>query len=130
VSYILVPWVLGSNMEMFHYVRWLEFTIDIFFLTDVVINFFTAYKSDIKMVTDLKKISYHYLTTYFIIDFLASFPGFITGEMFKQIYFLKLLRYFNINRFFRQVRFVLEKIKKILRAFDTKALENMMIIVQ
>jgi hypothetical protein len=130
VSYILVPWVLGSNLEMFHYVRWFEFTIDIFFLADVVINFFTAYKSDIRMVTDLKKISYHYLTRYFIIDFLASFPGFVTVEMFKQIYFLKLLRYFNLNRFFRQVRFVLEKLKKIMPTLDTKSLENMMIIVQ
>lgn len=130
ISFVLVPWVLGSKLQMFSDVRWLEFVIDIFFLIDMIFNCFTAYTSDIRMVTELKKITIHYLTTYFIIDFLASFPGFVTVESFKEIYFLKLLRFFNLGRFFEQVRFVLEKLKSLMRSLDRKTVENIMTVIQ
>lgn len=81
-------------------------------------------------VTDLKKISYHYLTKQFAFDFIGIVPGLVTGEMFKQMYYLKLFRYVNINKLFEQIKFVLEKIHGVLSFFNKKVVDNLLVIAK
>ena len=52
-----------------------EFVMDIFFLTDIVRNFRTAYyDSHGELVVNPTKISTNYLKTWFTLDLVASFP--------------------------------------------------------
>jgi hypothetical protein len=52
-----------------------EFFVDIFFLVDIILNFFFAYyNSEYELIEDRKKIAYHYLGGWFIVDFLAVLP--------------------------------------------------------
>jgi hypothetical protein len=53
----------------------LNFTIDFFFLLDIIVIFNSAYYTEnMDLVSDRKKIAKHYLTGWFIIDFLAILP--------------------------------------------------------
>ena len=49
--------------------------MDIAFIIDIFINFLSSYeKDDGKIVQNFKKIAINYLTGFFWIDFIASFP--------------------------------------------------------
>jgi len=48
--------------------------IDIWFIVDVILNFRTGYVDHGVMVLDSKRIMRNYLQSYFLIDFMASFP--------------------------------------------------------
>ena len=49
--------------------------IDFAFVTDLLVNIFSAYIDDEgKLITNNKKILVHYLKGWFIIDLVASFP--------------------------------------------------------
>ena len=124
ISFFLMPLVLASELKLFDDVRWYEFVLDFVFIADLVLNFFTAYYDDVKLVVKWKRIARHYLMTHFIFDFIANIPGFLTGEMFKHLYYLKLLRYFQLNRFFAQVKFVLEKIKTLILFMSSTTVKN------
>lgn len=53
----------------------LDVIIDIFFLTDIFIGFFTAYYDfEEQLITRLHPIAMNYLTGWFFCDFLAGFP--------------------------------------------------------
>ena len=53
----------------------LDGVVDILFLCDIFLSFFTAfYDSDLKVVTDRPTIAKNYLTSWFIIDAVAIFP--------------------------------------------------------
>ena len=53
----------------------LDTFIDFAFVSDVLINTFSAYYDEEgKLVTSNKKIIIHYLKTWFVIDLVASFP--------------------------------------------------------
>lgn len=63
----------------------LDLFMDVYFLTDIVINFFTAYNEPITdvLVTDPVKIVRFYLKTDFILDVVASFPFSILDSSFN-----------------------------------------------
>ena len=67
--------------------------MDVFMFIDMILTCFTGYHEDGVLKMEWKSILLHYLTTGFIFDFLGIVPGLVTVELFKQIYFLKLLRY-------------------------------------
>ena len=129
VSFILIPLVLASKLQMFDEVRWLEFTIDVILLGDVIFNFFTAYHSDIYLVTDSKRIALNYLTTYFIFDMVSSFPGFITGESFKQIYFLKIARFSNLKKFLVHIKYILDRFRSFMTFTGAKMIVTLILLI-
>mmetsp|Transcript_34187 Transcript_34187/g.6166 ORF Transcript_34187/g.6166 Transcript_34187/m.6166 type:complete len:108 (+) Transcript_34187:406-729(+) len=52
-----------------------EIMIDVLFLTDVVLTFFSAYYDDSgNIITDRKKIAINYFKTWFFIDIVACIP--------------------------------------------------------
>jgi hypothetical protein len=54
---------------------YIDTVIDFIFITDLFVNFFSAYYDEEgKLVTNNKKIATKYLKGWFIIDLIASFP--------------------------------------------------------
>jgi hypothetical protein len=54
---------------------YIDTVIDFIFITDLFVNFFSAYYDEEgKLVTNNKKIATKYLKSWFIIDLIASFP--------------------------------------------------------
>ncbi|GLI62967.1 hypothetical protein VaNZ11_005824 [Volvox africanus] len=79
VLYIIwvTPVRVGFNKPASGFWFWLEGLIDIFFYTDLVLNFFTAYEHPVtgELITNHRKIALRYLRTWFVIDLLATFPS-------------------------------------------------------
>ena len=50
--------------------------VDFMFIFDIVINFRTTYVSGrgVRVISDPRKIAFHYLKTWFVVDFLAAIP--------------------------------------------------------
>ena len=48
--------------------------VDSCFMSDVVVNFFTAYYDEGHYIDDFTKIKVHYLKTWFLLDVAGSFP--------------------------------------------------------
>jgi voltage-gated potassium channel Kch len=114
---------------MFNDVRWLEFVLDFVFIVDMFFNFFTAYTTDIKIVTNRKKIALHYLTTFFIVDLIGSVPGFLTGESFKELYILKIARFVNLQRFLVHSNYLLSRFKIFLAVVGIKLVIFLILLV-
>eukprot|EP00941_MAST-03F_sp_MAST-3F-sp1_P003998 g3998.t1 len=83
-SIIAVPYQLGFNVVSEGSVAAFEIFIDIFFVADIVLNFFTSYDDPetLEQVFDLKRIRSHYLKTWFTIDFLSTIPFDRIGQLF------------------------------------------------
>ena len=90
--------------------------IDIFFCTDIVLNFFTTYlDSNQEEVLDHKKIIFRYLRTTFAIDLVSSVPihsfmmiggdvGSSEGTAMQATDMLKLIRILRLSKIIRLMR--------------------------
>ena len=53
----------------------IDFLVDTFFLTDIVLNFHTSFVGeDGEVITDMKQIRHYYLRTWFALDLVTSLP--------------------------------------------------------
>eukprot|EP01084_Bolivina_argentea_P053394 98006_1 len=93
--------------------------VDSFLLIDILFNFHTAFfdKYDrLRLVTNKKSICKHYLTTWFLIDFITCIPFELipaeTESGFTE--YIKVLRVFRLFRIIKILRFI-----KMLRIFDS-----------
>ena len=74
-SVIVVPFRIGFDVGISNFPEALwEFFVDCMFLTDMVMTFFEGYYKDEELVTDLYKIRWHYLKTWFAVDLVSSVP--------------------------------------------------------
>ncbi|KAL6756171.1 hypothetical protein V8C86DRAFT_2654456 [Haematococcus lacustris] len=73
----VTPIRVGFDMQAQGPWFWIEGILDIFFYVDLVLNFFTAYEHPItnEVITNHKQIATRYLSTWFWIDLLATFPS-------------------------------------------------------
>eukprot|EP00197_Chlamydomonas_leiostraca_P011145 CAMPEP_0202859122 /NCGR_PEP_ID=MMETSP1391-20130828/1378_1 /ASSEMBLY_ACC=CAM_ASM_000867 /TAXON_ID=1034604 /ORGANISM="Chlamydomonas leiostraca, Strain SAG 11-49" /LENGTH=803 /DNA_ID=CAMNT_0049538131 /DNA_START=139 /DNA_END=2550 /DNA_ORIENTATION=+ len=73
----VTPIRVGFNMSAQGGWFWIEGVIDIFFYTDLVLNFFTAYEHPVtsEVITSHTRIAKRYLSSWFWIDLLATFPS-------------------------------------------------------
>ncbi len=100
--------------------RYVELVVDMWFLVDVVINFFTGYHEPTgEYVSDRRRVARAYLRSWFVPDFLSSLPAdFIADSvastdnltmlrlvrMLRMARLLKLFRLTRLKRFFARVR--------------------------
>ncbi len=73
----MVPYRLGFNItvNLWSWTFWADAVIDLFFITDLIMNFRTAYYLPTGFLeTNVREIRRHYLRTWFIVDFIASLP--------------------------------------------------------
>jgi hypothetical protein len=86
--------------------------LDCLFMTDIIINFCTAYYNQGEYVTDLKRIALNYITSWFPLDFAGSFPfdkvvGVIVlnqGSGGTDLSFMKAFRIVRMLKLIRAVR--------------------------
>lgn len=110
LSFFLVP----IQLAFVYRINEFNYLIDAVFMTDMLLSFRTAYRDteEEAHVIIARKIVKHYLSTWFIIDFLSSVPfdaifvvglgyqenGFLVSSLLKAIRLLRLLR---LTRLFR-----------------------------
>jgi voltage-gated potassium channel len=105
-SAILIPYRMVSGKDPLDLIYWI---ITVFFCIDILINFNTQTRFKLKLLSDRKSVARHYITHWFIIDFLAAFPFpafafFLMGEkvigtaLFKVLLLLRLLRLLKLVR--------------------------------
>lgn len=93
--------------------------IDVFFMVDLVINFFTTYEDDQKiLILDFYTIGVNYLTGWFGIDLLSSVPlQWIPGleddsgsfEAFRGLKIIKLVKLLRVLRLTRLIALLQER---------------------
>lgn len=93
----------------------LEVFMDVFFLADVILNFFTTYIENGNEVRSLSKIAWRYMSTWLLIDAVASIPfsfltlaeeqdsstGALSTISTNNLRLFKVLKLFKIGRVFR-----------------------------
>jgi hypothetical protein len=71
----MVPVRVGFDFVATGAMFWFEGMVDLYFWTDIVVNFLTAFVDEEgKLVLNLVSIEWNYLTGWFPVDFLAIFP--------------------------------------------------------
>jgi hypothetical protein len=130
VSFFLVLYVLSSKLNLHSDFQYYEIVIDFILLVDMVMRFITAYDNDLEKVTDHKTIAVRYLANSFVFDFIAIVPGFVTMEFITFLYPLKLLRYFQIPRFFDRMDFALTTVANHAMIIDKAAVKLIMVAVK
>ena len=74
ISVLYIPYNISFNTDPNTPILLLEAMIDISFGVDMILNFFTSYVENDRLVRSYKKIALKYLKSWFIVDFLSTFP--------------------------------------------------------
>lgn len=105
-SCLLIPFQIALQ----HVIDWraaeIVYLVDLCFLIDIFLNFFTSYRHKGTEITDRKKTSARYLKTLFVIDLVANFPLDAFLLMFQeiQVYSVPLVLILRVPRLLRIVR--------------------------
>ena len=101
--------------------------IDLIYLFDLIIGFFRGYYNyDMEIIRNNKKIFYHYLKGYFIIDLLESIPNESLIRIFMKPNNRTYFAQNNIKQNISMILFLIKpfKVFKIVRKRQNKALED------
>ncbi|MCK5686668.1 ion transporter [bacterium] len=105
-SIIIVPFQLVFQQSIDLPALLVIYLIDLFFMVDMALNFFTSYHHQGIEITERKKILRHYLKTMFFIDLIAVIPldllFLFTPEL--SVYNLPLVLLFRLPRILRIIR--------------------------
>ena len=122
---IVVPYREGFDVEPKGNWYWFEFAIDMAFLTDCALNFFTAYTEGdaehgerLKEVSGLGKIACRYLKGWFWIDFFSSLPWDLLMKGMSSFRALKVAKLGRVLKVAKMLRF-----SKIMRLSQERATE-------
>ena len=74
VSAIYIPIIICFFTEITPFQQNFNVFIDLLFVTDFVLNFFTAYDEKGRLVTDMAKIRKNYLLGWAFVDAFTMFP--------------------------------------------------------
>ena len=93
IYFIFIPYFLSQNLlisnESHLFKIILRFS-DIIYIIDLIINFFKAYKNyDEILIKKTKKIFFHYLKSWFVVDLIQAFPYFSFFNFLEKKYDLK-----------------------------------------
>jgi hypothetical protein len=112
---IYIPFKVSFIEESKTLVFIFELLVDILFLTDVVLTFFTAVYDKKELIIDKKQIMKKYIGGWFMIDIATSIPTQLIEIAFANTDGIagngKILRLFRIPRIFKLLR--LTKIMKL-----------------
>ena len=105
-SCLLIPFQIVFLHKAYRVGSEIIYLIDIFFLVDIFLNFFTSFRHRGTEITDRKKTTTHYLKTFFAIDLLANLPLdalflIIPGNQLYNISWVLIFRLFRLLRVVR-----------------------------
>lgn len=105
----MLPYEICFIEESNRFLQVFEVIVTIIFYFDILYNFNRAYKNKKtnEWVTNRKLIAFHYIKTWFFLDFIASFPFFLfSGSALFGIKSIKIIRIFRIVRLIRLLKFI------------------------
>ena len=116
----MVPFRIGFDTELAPGEQTFDTIADVIFIIDVLLSFRTAFKQDGIWVFTTKRMAERYLTTWFLIDILASFPigWFVSGaetkvnKLFRMLRLFKLFRILRLLKLFPRVMAIIEQAVK------------------
>lgn len=116
----MVPFRIGFDTELAPGEQTFDTVADIIFIVDVMLSFRTAFKQDGIWVFTTRRMAERYLTTWFVIDILASFPigWFVSGaetkvnKLFRMLRLFKLFRILRLLKLFPRVMAIIEQAVK------------------
>ncbi len=118
-----VPYRIGFDVQLSASEEAFDVVADILFIFDIILSFRTAYVKDGILVSDGSKIAKDYLTSWFPLDFLASFPigWFVPGDdssaginkLFRMLRLFKLFRILRLLKLFPRVMIMIESAVKL-----------------
>ena len=88
-------------------IGWLiaDILVDLFFVTDIVLHFFTVYYDENQdLVTDKKAIALKYIKSYFFLDCIACIPFHLFVQNNGTKNYGSLVRLLRIPRLYRLIR--------------------------
>lgn len=106
ISCTLIPFQIAFQHVASGYSTIVILLIDLFFFTDIFLNFFTSYRYQGSIVTGKKNIVFHYLQTLFALDVLANMPidiilmG-VSGISISSVSLVLIFRSFRLLRIIR-----------------------------
>ncbi|OMJ93516.1 hypothetical protein SteCoe_3492 [Stentor coeruleus] len=111
----------------------LDTILDVFFIFDIIVNFFSTYKDkEENEIYNMKKIAIHYLKTWFFMDLIASVPiGLIDFGLglqdsnTKMTRYSKLVRLSKLPRLYRLLRVF--RIMKVLKHYTQASVLNKLV---
>lgn len=71
---VYIPFIISFNVDTTGPFDYFELFIDLWFLTEVIANFFTGYYEKGLLIMNRKKIVMNYIKGWFLIDLLSSAP--------------------------------------------------------
>lgn len=120
---IYIPFIFAFEIDTNSgLILYFEFILDIWFMLELLLNFFTAYYEKGVLITDRKKIVKRYLKTWFMVDLCSSVPfSFIVvgmkdeGSSAAALKSAKLIRIFRLAKYARLIRLIrFLKLNKLL----------------
>ncbi|GMH86577.1 hypothetical protein TrST_g13891 [Triparma strigata] len=117
-SVVVTPWRISFEQDTIYpdFAFFLELFIDVTFLVDMIISFFTGfYTPEGRFIADRKIIGIRYLKSWFTVDFLSTFPfdrvlpllapDFFTDESsLRMIKLIRTLRLFRLLKLLRLLK--------------------------
>eukprot|EP00656_Telonema_subtile_P056470 TRINITY_DN902_c0_g1_i1.p1 TRINITY_DN902_c0_g1~~TRINITY_DN902_c0_g1_i1.p1 ORF type:complete len:617 (-),score=116.07 TRINITY_DN902_c0_g1_i1:88-1938(-) len=108
---IVLPVVVAFSISN-SVTKGIDYPLNIFFMADVILNFFTTYENEKRvLVCDFKKIARNYLNTWLPVDLISSipvqwFPGLENDSSAGAAQGVKILKLVKLMRIFRLGRMV------------------------
>lgn len=118
---ILIPFQLAFQHVVLERGTIVLFVLNLFFIIDIVLNFFTSYRYQGVEVTHRKKTAAYYLKTFFIVDLIANFPFDLLMMGFADVK-LQNISIVVIFRLFRLLRIV--RLSLIFRRWEAMGRTN------
>jgi hypothetical protein len=110
VNLFYIPYTLAFDTDdILVGTRLMEFSFDVIFTINIVLNFFTAFQQDIEWKYNLKDIAKSYIKSFFVMDLLATIPGLVTFED-PDYYWVKAIRYIRFFGLLKHINDILQKI--------------------
>ena len=120
VSVFTLPLRFGFSIPDSHGWVMHDMILEVAFLMDMVMGFFTAYeRPDFLLNTEHKFIAYNYVKSWFVFDLLAGFP-FSLLHMDGQLGLLKLFKLVRLIRVMRILKIL--KVSRLLKALKLSKL--------
>ena len=131
---------LNENSKSGKKLKLLDDIIDNFFILDIIINFLTAYyTNDERIEKRINKIIFHYLKSWFILDFISIIPiNYIINKYISEdnynmsslIKIAKLPKIYHIIRLFRLIKVFKFAKKNNITKFTRNLLDKFHINIQ
>lgn len=74
ISILIVPFQIGFHHQFNSFDLAVIYAVDLFFIADIILNFFTSYRYQGIEIRDAKRTAQHYLKTLFPVDLAANLP--------------------------------------------------------